>query len=212
MAGLGIFLYGLMQTIGFVGRTVENEQAKNRSRHIDEDGNEVCYGRKSEKYVNGEETYIRPVKDKYGNMHSLTVGIKSGKVYSDNFDKTMQILNRDNEKNKQRYLDWGYAAYNKCEPRFRKAVTTEIETDKVIACLYSGKNQETGKKEYRKFYLHPEDVKCYFDYNKTAMGDYGIVISEEEYKKLDIPCPTFAKLPTDADVLNKLLGMTCFKN
>lgn len=208
MAGLGIFLYGLMQTIGFVGRTVENEQEKNRTRHIDENGNEVCYGRKSEHYVNGEKTYTRTVKDKYGNMHRLTVGINSEKIYSDSFDKTMQRMNKYSEENKERSLKYGDKAYNRYDPRFQRYVTTEIETGKVIACLYKGTNPETHKQEYRKFYLDSASVRYNFDYDMTAMGDYGIVISEEEYEKLNIIGATFSHIPKDYDVLHKLWGDT----
>jgi hypothetical protein len=42
------------------------------------------------------------------------------------------------------------------------------------------------------------------DYNKTATGDEGIIITEEEYKKLDIVGATYSNLPSDFDVLDKL--------
>ena len=88
-------------------------------------------------------------------------------------------------------------------------MTREIETGKVITCLYEGKDPETGKMVYKKWYFRPECQDKY-DWSHTVKGDYGIDITEDEYEKLKIIGDTSNHLPSDGQVLNKLWGVECF--
>ena len=214
MAGLGILLYGVMQSIGFIGRTAEDIQSKRNTMHINDNGQTVCYGRTGHQYINGEKTYAWMEKDKYGHEHRLIVGIDSGKVYSDSFDEKMK---RNEEETKKSY-DYAVehnrlAYYDYTDLRFDTPVVREISTGKIITCLYEGTNSQTCKQEYRKWYLTDECYKEYgqSSYKKTATGDMGIVISKEEYIKLGGSIePNVDHLPTDGKVLNILLDVNCF--
>ena len=77
-----------------------------------------------------------------------------------------------------------------------------MSTGKVIACLFKSILND-GTTEYRKFYCNNPNPNGW-DYNKTTTGDEGIIITEEEYKKLDVVGATYSNLPSDFDVLDKL--------
>ena len=79
----------------------------------------------------------------------------------------------------------------------------------MITCLYEGKDPETGKMVYKKWYFRPECQDKY-DWRNTVKGDYGIDITEEEYEKLKIIGDTTNHMPSDGKVLNKLWGVECF--
>ena len=209
-------MLGLLGFLGFLGAlgisgtkcAIENEQSKNETMRIDENGNRVCYDRVGNKLFNGEKTYQHTRYDRYGNRHTYTVGVNSKKIYADSFDKRIAEMRRIDEGNKEIALRFGDLAYNKFDPRFNRLVTTEMSTGKVIACLYDHKKD--GKIEYRKFYFNNPNSNGY-DYDKTAIGDEGIIITEEEYKKLDIVGATYSNLPSDPQVLNKLWNTDIFK-
>lgn len=202
-------MLGLLGVLGFLGAlgisgtkcAIENEQSKNETMRIDENGNRVCYDRVGNKLFNGEKTYKHTRYDRYGNRHTYTVGVSSKKIYADSFDRRVAEMRKLEEGNREMALKRGKLAYNKYDPRFDNLVTTEISTGKVIACLYDHKKD--GKTEYRKFYFNNPNSNRW-DYNKTAIGDEGVIITEEEYKKLDIVGGTYSCLPSDFDVLDKL--------
>ena len=203
-------MLGLLGVLGFLGAlgisgtkcAIENEQSKNETMRIDENGNRVCYDRVGNKLFNGEKTYQHTRYDRYGNRHTYTVGAKSNKIYADSFDRRVAKMRKFEEKNKKVALRYGKLAYNKFDPRFNRLVTTEISTGKVIACLFKSILND-GTTEYRKFYCNNPNPNGW-DYNKTTTGDEGIIITEEEYKKLDVVGATYSNLPSDFDVLDKL--------
>lgn len=210
-------MFGILGVLGFLGAlgvsgtkaAIEDVKMKSSSREVDEKGNVHSYDRLCREYINGErvERIIR--YDKYGHQHCYTVGVQSKKIYSDTHDVFMERMKKEDEKALQMANKYGELAYNKYDPRFDKAVTTEISTGKVIVCLAETWNEKQKKQIYRKFYEKPFPNK--WDYNKTAEGDYGIDITEDEYKKLNIICSTFTTIPTDPNVLNEFWGVDYFK-
>ena len=159
MAGIGFLFYGVLRAVCAIGRTVDNEQMKKLTMHTDENGNQVCYGRRGQEYINGEKTCMRFQEDKNGHNHALTIGSSSGKVYADSYDKMMNRMERYSEEDKARKI-------------------------------------KDGKASYRRY-----------DYDKTVEGDWGIVISEEEYNKLEMLAPSYSKFPSDKYIRDVLWGV-----
>ena len=214
MAGLGLLIYGAMQLVGGVGRTVEDVQAKKESFHLDEKGNSVCFGRTGQQYINGEETYNRTITDQYGNSHFQLVGRNTGKIYNDTYDKKKVGLNEETKRNYDYAIEHKRLAYEDLsDPRFNTSVLKEISTGKIITCLYKRKNPKTCKMEYRKWYLTDSLYREYGKsaYNKTEKGDLGILITKEEYLGLGGGwIGNVSDLPSDGKVLNVLWDTKCF--
>ena len=204
MAGLGVLLYGALRAIGAIGYAVEDEQSKRNSEYVNKRGQTVCYGRTGQQYIDGEPTYRWTERDKYGNSHELIIGQKSGRVYHDAYDDKVSEWNKEEEKNKRKALEDGCLAYKKFDPRFWKYVAVEIETDKIISCLF--RNRYNG--ECRKFYLSDEMFQKYGKsaYQKTEHNDYGIVISEDEYNFLTRGAVygCYSNIPSDMNVYKNL--------
>lgn len=199
-----------LKGVASVGRAVDDAKTKRNSACIDTNGNICSVGRTGKYYVNGEETYRWTQEDKYGNRHDLTIGVNSGKVYRDDFDDEVRRGSANDEKNKQWSLNHGYLAYNKYDPRYRMAITTEISTGKPLAAVCRCYNNKTKEVRFYKFYLKKNRANDRSDYDKSAPGDYGIEISEDEYNKLNIPTKTCGEIPDDPKVLNKVWGLDCF--
>lgn len=187
----------------------DNYDMKKTTRTVDKDGNVHYMDRLCNDYINREKVKRVETRDKNGVKLYSTVGVNSKKVYKTSYDGRTQRLLDISEQNKQREIEYGNLAYLQYNPYFGRQVTTEIETGRTITCLYSGKNPETGKMIYKKWYFHPECQDKY-DWRNTVKGDYGIDITEEEYEKLKIIGDTSNHLPSDGQVLNKLWGLDCF--
>ena len=194
-----------------IGRAVEDTQSKKNSACIDAHGNICSVGRTGKYYINGEETYRWTEYDKYGNQHNMNIGVNSGKVYTDSFDDEVKMRTQSDEIEKQHMLKLGYLAYNKYDFRFRQPVTTEIATGKVIAALCIEHTEDHHAGGYYKFYYKERTPHSSCDFDKSAIGDYGIKISKEEYDKLNIPDSTCHCIPNDPNVANKLLRTNVFK-
>ena len=187
----------------------DNYDMKKTTRTVDKDGNVHYMDRLCNDYINGEKVKRVETRDKNGVKLYSTVGVNSKKVYKTSYDGRTQRLLDISEQNKQREIEYGNLAYLQYNPYFGRQVTTEIATGKVITCLYEGKDPETGKMVYKKWYFRPECQDKY-DWRNTVKGDYGIDITEEEYEKLKIIGDTSNHLPSDGKVLNKLWGVECF--
>lgn len=208
-------MLGVLAFLGILGvsgmkAAYDNYSMKKSSAHYDEKGNLHYYDRLCRDYINNEKVEEVTRYDSYGNRHCYTVGTQSKKIYNDSFDQTLQRMQKQDEANLEKAKRRGNLAYNKYDPRFHMGVTTEIATGKIITCLSKTWNDIEKRYIYRKFYLKNPCPKRW-EYNKTSNGDHGIDITEEEYKKLEIACGTFACLPSDSDVLNEIMGMNCFK-
>lgn len=201
-------ILGTLKAICGIGRTVENEKSKRDTAKLTPEGYVRSIGRTGQVYYNGEQTYEWTERDKYGRSHNLTIGMNSGKVYSDDYDRWMQHMIEDAEKRKQDAIKRNFGGYEDWDVRFNKLVLRELSTGKIITCLREGVNIKTKKPEYRKWYLTDEVYKKYGKqaYCCTADGDMGIVIPKEEFIKLGfIGSPS--KIPSDLEVEFKLLGM-----
>lgn len=205
---------GLLAFLGIyagsaVKATYDNYDMKKTTRRVDENGNVHYMDRLCNDYINGERVKRVETTDRNGVKLYSTVGVKSGKVYKTSYDGRTQRMFDIGEQNKQIEIERGNLAYLQYNPYFGRHVTTEIATGKVITCLYEGKDPETGKMVYKKWYFRPECQDKY-DWRNTTKGDYGIDIAEDEYEKLKIIGDTSNHLPSDGQVLNKLWGYTCF--
>lgn len=187
----------------------DNYDMKKTTRRVDENGNVHYMDRLCNDYINGEQVKRVETTDRNGVKLYSTVGVNSGKAYKTSYDRRTQCLLDISEQNKQREIERGNLAYLQYNPYFGRNVTTEMATGRTITCLYSGKNPETGKMIYKKWYFRPECQDKY-DWRNTVKGDYGIDITEEEYEKLKIIGDTSNHLPSDGQVLNKLWGVDCF--
>lgn len=205
---LGLLIFSGVVCISGICCLKDNIEMKNSTRHYDSNGNLVYYDRKCRKYINGEKVHSCTETDQYGHSHGLTVGDVTGTVYEDNYDRCRHPRRWLSEQSKKRAIERGALAYpNFNDPRFDKEVLTELSTGKVITCLYEYTNPTTGKKEYRKWYLTDA---LYREWGKSAYchtgkGDYGILITKEEYWGLGGNSNPFliAPYPDDRDVRRK---------
>lgn len=213
MVMLGALLYGAMSAVCGLGRAVDNERTKINTTHVNEKGQTEYYDRNCCRYINNEKVYKWTEHDKYGNAHVLTIGMSSGHVYNDTWDK---IMAEDERKTKESYEDairrgqLSYIDYSDYRFACTTGITKEISTGKVINCLSEIYNSKTCKKEYRKWYVTDAALKEHgkFAYKFTAKGDRGIVITKEEYWKLGGKCNyNMAHLPSDSAVSFELCGL-----
>lgn len=202
-------MLGTLLFLGAVGISgiccsVDNYKTKKDTTKIDKNGNITYYDRNGQDYINHEKVYRRTQYGEYNQEHHQIVGVRSGIVYDDDYDRMTKLDRETSERNKRESMARGKLTYDNYDPRFRRKVTTEIGTGKVIACLYKGENLKTGEPEYRKFYVKDNPGKT--DYYKTVPGDFGIIITEEEYDKIQ-KFGSYSTIPTDFNVVQKLLGM-----
>lgn len=196
MAGLGILIYGALRAICGVGQAVENKQMKDFSYRYTDKGEPTWIDRDCNRYINGEK--VIATYD-YKNQKLVYAGKNSGKVYFDPEQATNQRMIERDKKELKMEQNFGNLAYNKWNPIYKRNLTTEISTGKIIAALY----ENEYKNIYRKFYLKSMPVS---EYGKTKAdpGDFGVPISKNEYKKLNIIGSTCSCVP-DFKILN-LIG------
>ncbi|MFR3158400.1 MAG: hypothetical protein ACLTOK_09000 [Anaerobutyricum soehngenii] len=198
MLGIVGLIFGACCIGSAISCASDDAHAKRTSSFKDYNGNNVCFDRLGRKIVNGERTYQDVKYDQYGNRHNYTVGCSSNHVYGDEFDQQLARERKWDEIDKQQSIEHGKLAYLKYFPEKRKRQTCEISTGKYISCLY----HECYADEYRKFYSFDDNLRT------SAPGDYGVVITKEEYQKLKIVGGTEANMPA-WDVVHKLqdIGM-----
>lgn len=184
---LGLLINGLIWGAATISEGIENAQAMSKPSYYLDDGTPVYRDRKCQEYINGEKVVPKITKNVYGELNIQSVGERTGRVY---FDPYLAELKRE-EKYDLEYLEEsrksGELAYLKYHPVYKRRATTEISTGKVIACLY----EDRVLNEYRKFYLTGTPSNLY----NTAPGDLGIVITKEEYDKLNIMFGSHRKIP-----------------
>lgn len=198
-------MLGALLALGIFGGAAakaayDNYNMKKYSTRYDENGNRHYFDRLGTDYINGEKIISGGYTDTKGIYHRTETGLNSNKVYTDYVCPSEQ-LKADYQKEE---IQWAKGhnvlIANIYQPRFKKAVATELSTGKVIACMMDYK--VNGVEHYRKFYVKP-DAKEY-EYNKTAKGDMGIEITKDEYYKMFTVPPTYSCLPSDYDVVNAL--------
>lgn len=115
------------------------------------------------------------------------MGRISGKIYHNSRDDEIERESKWDLRNLEISKEYGNLAYMKYDPTYKQSLTTEISTSRVIAALW-----EDYDGNYRKFYLkgHP------YRPDESDPDDLGIIITKEEYEKLNIIGGTHSKVPT----------------
>lgn len=198
-------MLGALLALGIFGGAAakaayDNYYMKKYSTRYDENGNRHYFDRLGTDYINGEKIISGGYTDDNGIYHRTETGLNSNKVYTDYVSPSEQMKADYQKEEIQWAKDHNVLIANIYQPRFKKAVATELSTGKVIACMMDYK--VNGVEHYRKFYVKP-DAKEY-EYNKTAKGDMGIEITKDEYYKMFTVPPTYSCLPSDYDVVNAL--------
>lgn len=194
MAGLGLLFLGIAAGISGIGCCIDNKKAKDYSYKIDEQGRPTWIDRKGDKYVNGEKTVW---KYDYKNNKEVEVGTRTGKIYSDPEQIFLNKQREWDERDKRMRMENGKKAYMKYVPELKQRITCEMNTGKFIAQL--GREKIGDKWVYRKYYLDIDAIKPLNPISylpdtcsprqpvwERMPGDKGIVISEEEFKALNI--------------------------
>lgn len=203
-------MLGALLSLGFLGfagakAAYDNYDMKKYTSRYDDKGNLHYMDSHCNDYINGERVMNVSKEDANGINHHYTVGVNSHKVYDDSLGRGTRQLLEYSEQDKQRNLQYGKNAYNQFNPYFHEFVTMEISSGRTITCLFSGTNEKTGKKFYRKWYFRPE-CQGKLDYNRTVKGDYGIEITKEEYDKLNSSSNYCTCMPSDPKVVHDLWG------
>lgn len=159
---------------------IDNQETMKRTAYKTYNGNTACFGRGGTMYVNGEQVYSKFYRDANGKEHHMEVGMHSGRVYSDSFEKKAMEDEARNQKEKQRMIEEGYKAYCAYHPntRFTVPVLTEISTGKIIASL-----------------VRYPDGRCFKEYadlkeciENVIEGDkIKIPITSREFDELNVP-------------------------
>ena len=184
----------------------DNYDMKKTTRTVDEKGNVHYADRLCNEYINGERVKRVETTDRNGVKLYSTVGVNSSKVYDTSYGRGTQKLFAMSEYEKQDAIERGKLACMQYNPYFGRSVTTEISTGRTITCLFKGKDPETKKSFYKKWYFRPERQDKY-DWRNTVKGDYGIDITEDEYNKLKTALSSYTEIPSDREVAWKLMGI-----
>ena len=202
---LGALLFFGMLGVSGAKAAYDNYDMKKHTRKVDENGNVHYMDRLCNDYINGEKVQRIETKDPNGVTLYSTVGTSTHKVYDTAYGRGTQQLFDYSERDKQENLKYGKNVFNQYNPYFERFVTTEISTGRTITCLFSGTNQKTGEKFYRKWYFRPE-CQGKYDYRKTVDGDMGIEITKEEYDSLNFGVQYCTHIPSDNAVAHALWG------
>ena len=133
MAGLGILIYGAVRAVCGIGQAVENKQMKDFSYGYTDKGEPTWIDRDCNRYINGEK--VVATYD-YDNKKLVYTGKNSDRVYYDPEQASnKRMIERDKEELKMEQ-NFGNLAYNKWYPKYKRSLTTEISTGKIIAALY----------------------------------------------------------------------------
>lgn len=182
MAGLGLLL-GLGVKLGAnVAYGISDMKCRSTPCGTTQNGEPYYMGRDGKRYTtNGERMILQTAIDARGNRYNRTVGERTGKVYFDR-EKTFQDqADSENERSRKEAIEKGQLAYEYRDRSLpfplQQKVTKEISTGKYIARI----EYDRFKKEFRKYYLKPN---ANFPF-EVADGDKGIVITKEEFEKLN---------------------------
>ncbi len=175
---LAALLFGAAVAVSGICAFKDDVTTKASSRKIDDKGNVHYYDRKGHDYINGERVMDTWFYDKDHNFHAVKKGANSGKIYQDKYQDLMDLYDRENAEEKRKAIEWGDLGYTKYIKHLQIRGFAEVSTDKIIACLF----QCAG--EYRKFYWDGTG-KTEFDIKHSAIGDYGVKITKEEFEGLN---------------------------
>lgn len=205
----GLLFLRLKAIIG-IADAIDNKRSKRTIVAFDEKGRAISYDNKMNEYVNGEKTETIHTYDYNNYPHTMQVGVNSGTVYSDSYERDMAGWREFDDPEYERAVKNGKPARLKYNLFFRKRVTTEIATGKVITCVCAGCD-ENGNREYRKWYFNPK-LQGKQGYNRTVRGDWGIVITKREYEDvMGIISGTASNIPSDYDIYSEFVWNRLYK-
>ena len=183
LAGL---IYGLFLGGSAIGAAIENAQCKTQVH--DFHGIKYYFDRKGCSHtLDGRKIIIWP---------DGTAKYVGGAWIISPEQAEKEKIDKRNQESLNESKRFGYLAYKKYDPYYKKEIPIEISTGKPIACVYkeSCYGFEMQQPRYRKFYLkgHPSEP------TNTASGDWGVPIAEDEYHKLSRVCPEHS--PSDETI------------
>ncbi len=191
MAGLELLLGALLFGGSAISAGIENAKMMSKPYRYLDDGTPVYLDRLCNEHINGEKVVS---KYNYQLKREQQVGERSGKVYFDAEELNLQRERKQDEEELKRSKRFGYLAYYKYHPEYEKRLATEISTGKIIAVLM----KDAG--EYRKFYYND---RCP-SFSQSAPGDFGVIISKDEFYHLSIIDRTYGNIP-DWDVWHQII-------
>lgn len=181
-------MLGLLMSLGLFGgaaakNAYDNAAMKRYSTEYDDNGNRHYIDNNGRSYINGERIRDSGYTDSEGIYHRTEIGLNSDKVYTDYVCPSEQLKKKYADEEKERCRRYGLPAYPSYNSRFKRKVTTEFETGKVVAAVVWFHNIYTQENHWVKFYVKP-DAKEY-EYDIPGEYDNGIEITEEEAKLYD---------------------------
>lgn len=182
MAGLGLLIGLGVKLFADGAYAISDMQYRSTPCGTAQNGEPYYMGRDGKCYAaNGERMVLRTAIDAQGRRYNRTVGERTGKVYFDK-EKTFQDqADAENERSRKEAIERGRLAYGYRDRSLpfplQQKVTKEISTGKYIARI----EYNRFKKEFRKYYLK-RNANFPFE---VADGDKGIVITKEEFEKLN---------------------------
>lgn len=181
-------MLGLLVSIGLFGgaavkNAYDNASMKRYSTQYDSNGNRHYIDNNGRSYINGERIRSGGYTDSEGIYHRTEIGLNSGRTYTDYVCPSEQLKKKYDDEDREYYRKKGFPAYPAYNPRFKRKVTTEFSTGKVVAAVVWFHNIFTQENHWVKFYVKP-DAKEY-EYNVPGEYDKGIEITKEEAELYD---------------------------
>lgn len=181
-------MLGLLLSLGLFGgaavkNAYDNAAMKKYTSSYDNNGNHRYCDNNMREYINGERVRSDGYTDNDGIYHRTEIGLNSGKTYTDYVCPSEQLKKKYDDEDREYYRKKGFPAYPAYNLRFKRKVTTEFETGKVVAAVVWFHNIFTQENHWVKFYVKP-DAKEY-EYNVPGEYDKGIEITKEEAELYD---------------------------
>ncbi len=168
----GIFITVLL--ISAIRAWIENINIKSDPVDHLKDGTPIYIDRHNNQYANGEKIIA---KYDYVEQKLVFVGQRSGKVYIDPEANKREKIREQSNFHLNLAKEYNELAYLEYHDKLKQRVTCEIATGRFIAQL-----EKTYDGIYRKYYLSDNPL---FPFSVTE-DDPGVVITEEEFDRLDI--------------------------
>lgn len=168
----GIFITVLL--ISAIRAWIENINIKSDPVDHLKDGTPIYIDRNNNQYANGEKIIA---KYDYVQQKLVFVGQRSGKVYIDPEANKREKIREQSNFHLNLAKEYNELAYLEYHDKLKQRVTCEIATGRFIAQL-----EKTYDGIYRKYYLSDNPL---FPFSVTE-DDPGVVITEEEFDRLDI--------------------------
>lgn len=181
-------MLGLLLSLGVFGgaaakNAYDNAAMKRYTSSYDSNGNHHYCDNNMREYINGERIRNSGYTDSDGIYHRTEIGLNSGKTYTDYVCPSEQLKKQYADEDREYCRKNGFPAYPAYNSRFKRKVTTEFSTGKVVAAVVWYHNIFTKENHWVKFYVKP-DAKEY-EYNVPGEYDRGIEITKEEAELYD---------------------------